>query len=77
MGRIYATATAVLTWFAIALLRGTALGWYPYTFLDANALGYARVSANAVMLLAACLVTGLVFVAIGRWTGRTATKKRT
>jgi hypothetical protein len=56
------------------LLRGAVSGWYPYPFLDANTLGYARVSVNAVMLLAAFLVTGLVFVAMGRWMGRAETK---
>ncbi len=63
-------------YFAYTVLRGAASGWYPYPFLDANALGYARVSANAVMLLGAFLVTGLVLVAIGRWLERTVTKNR-
>jgi hypothetical protein len=56
-------------YFAYTLLRGAASGWYPYRFLDANALGYSRVSGNAVLLLAAFLGTGLLFVAIGRWMG--------
>ena len=63
-------------YFAYTLLRGAALGWYPYPFLDANALGYSRVSMNAVMLLAAFLLTGLLVVGIGRWMGRTATANR-
>jgi hypothetical protein len=61
-------------YFAYTLLRGAASGWYPYPFLDPNALGYPRVSANAVMLLAAFLLMGLLFVAMGRRMGRSATK---
>lgn len=60
-------------YFAYTLVRGAALGWYPYPFLDANALGYSRVSINAVLLLAAFLLTGLLVVGIGRWMGQTAT----
>jgi hypothetical protein len=57
-------------YFAYTLLRGAASGWYPYPFLDPGGPGYSRVSANAVTLLAAFLLTGLLFVAIGRWMGR-------
>ncbi len=57
-------------YFAYTLMRGAASGWYPYPFLDALALGYSRVSANAVMLLVAFLLAGLLIVAIGRWMGR-------
>ena len=59
-------------YFAYALLRGEVSGWYPYPFLDAHALGYSQVAANAVMLLAAFLLTGLLFVTVARWMGRTA-----
>jgi hypothetical protein len=58
------------TYFAYSLLRGAESGWYPYPFLDPHGLGYSRVSVNAVMLLAAFLLMGLLFVAIGRWMGR-------
>jgi hypothetical protein len=63
-------------YFAYTLLRGAASGWYPYPFVDPSALGYSRVSMNAVMLLAAFLLMGLLVVGIGRWMGRTATKNR-
>ncbi|HEY6371318.1 MAG TPA: Pr6Pr family membrane protein [Candidatus Sulfotelmatobacter sp.] len=63
-------------YFAFTLLRGLASGWYPHPFLDANALGYSRVSVNAVMLLAAFRVAGLLFVAIGRWVGRSENRAR-
>jgi len=57
-------------YFAYTLLRGAVSGWYPYPFLNPHGIGYSRVSANAVMLLAAFLLTGLLLVAIGRWMGR-------
>lgn len=57
-------------YFAYTLLRGAVSGWYPYPFLDPSGLGYSRVSVNAVGLLAAFLLTGLLLVAIGRWMGR-------
>jgi hypothetical protein len=62
-------------YFAYTLVRGAALGWYPYPFLDANALGYSRVSINAVMLLVGFLLMGLLAVGIGRWMGRTMTDR--
>jgi hypothetical protein len=62
-------------YFAYTLLRGAASGWYAYPFLDAQALGYSRVAANAVMLLAAFLLTGLLFVAIARWKERSRTEE--
>jgi hypothetical protein len=62
-------------YFAYTLRRGAASGWYPYSFLDAQALGYSRVAANAVMLLAAFLLTGLLFVAIARWRGRAGSEE--
>ncbi|MGC1648641.1 MAG: Pr6Pr family membrane protein [Candidatus Sulfotelmatobacter sp.] len=55
------------------MLRGAELGWYLYPFLDANALGYSRVSINAVMLLVGFLLMGLLVVGIGCWMGRTTT----
>jgi hypothetical protein len=57
-------------YFTYTLLRGAAVGWYPYPFLDAQVLGYSRVSVNAVTLLAVFLMLGLIVIAIGRWMGR-------
>jgi len=54
------------------LIRGAASGRYPYHFLDAGQLGYSRVGANIVLLVAAFAVTGSSFVAIGRWMSRNA-----
>ncbi len=46
-----------------ALLRGEAMGTYPYPFLDVAALGYGRVLGNTVGLLGCFLALGLVMVA--------------
>ena len=48
------------------LLRGAFTGLYPYPFLEADTLGYARVAGNIAMLVAMFLVLGLVLAVIGR-----------
>jgi hypothetical protein len=59
-----------LVYFGYSLIRGAAIGWYPYPFIDASKLGYSRVLANAAMLVCAFLAVALLVVAIGRWMGR-------
>jgi len=56
-----------LGYFGYSLIRGAAIGWYPYPFIDANKLGYVRVLANAAMLVCSFLAVALLAVAIGRW----------
>lgn len=53
-----------------ALLRGAFTGIYPYPFLEAGTLGYARVAGNVAMLVALFLVLGLVLAALGRGLAR-------
>lgn len=57
-------------YFAYVLLRGAINGWYPYPFLDVNALGYLQVLLNSVGVLVAFIVVALVLVALGRWQAR-------
>lgn len=47
-------------------IRGAADGFYPYPFLDAATLGYARVAMNAAGLAAAFLLAGGVLILAGR-----------
>ncbi|MFD0276990.1 Pr6Pr family membrane protein [Kitasatospora sp. NPDC127111] len=58
---------------AYALLRGWAVGWYPYVFLDpSRPCGYGRVAG-------ACFVTTLGFVLVGAalmWAGNTLGDRR-
>jgi hypothetical protein len=43
---------------AFTLVRGAAIDWYPYPFVDVVAHGYARVAIN-------CLVVAVLFVGLG------------
>lgn len=66
--------TAPLAWAAwpvaylvYALLRGAWLQHYPYPFIDVPVIGYARTLLNALGLLGAFLLVGVLFVAAMRW----------
>lgn len=49
-----------------ALIRGSIIGSYPYPFIDAAALGYARTMRNAFGLLLVFIALGCLFVALSR-----------
>jgi hypothetical protein len=51
-----------LGYLAFTLTRGVLTGIYSYPFLDAAALGYARVAVNGLVLMAVYLVVGAVLV---------------
>lgn len=57
---------------AYALLRGAQSGLYPYPFLEADKLGYARVAGNIAILVAFFLLLGLAMIAGGRALSRRA-----
>jgi hypothetical protein len=57
---------------AYALLRGAQSGLYPYPFLEADKLGYARVAGNIAILVAFFLLLGLAMIAAGRALSRRA-----
>jgi hypothetical protein len=50
-------------WLAYTLVRGAAVGWYPYPFVDVDAHGYGYVTVSC--LLVAALMAGLALAA--RW----------
>jgi hypothetical protein len=54
-----------VAYFAYIMVRGAVVGWYPYPFIDAGALGYSRALINALILLVGFLVLGLFAVACG------------
>lgn len=56
------------------LVRGKWSGFYPYPFVDAGALGYAKVAVYAVHVLVVFLVAGAVVVIAGRVMARAAEK---
>jgi hypothetical protein len=51
-----------LAYLAFTLTRGALTGIYSYPFLDAAALGYARVAVNGFVLMAVYLVAGGLLV---------------
>jgi hypothetical protein len=50
------------------LARGALTGLYPYPFVDVTLLGYGGVFVRAGIFLLVFLGTGLLVVAVGRWT---------
>ena len=54
--------------------RGALSGFYPYPFIDANALGYGKVLFNSIILFFAFLLLSLVLVAIGKIISKTGIK---
>jgi hypothetical protein len=55
-------------YFGYVLARGALIGIYPYPFVDVTALGYGGVFVRAGVFLLVFLGTGLLVVAVGRWT---------
>lgn len=52
------------------LLRGAITHWYPYPFVDAGTLGYARAGINILGLSFAFLIMGLILTAIDKIMGK-------
>jgi hypothetical protein len=50
------------------LVRGALIGIYPYPFVDVTVLGYGGVLVRAGVFLLVFLGTGLLVVAVSRWT---------
>lgn len=55
-----------LAYVIYVLVRGAAIGLYPYPFLDAGAVGYARVAINISVLLGFFGVLSLLVIALDR-----------
>lgn len=49
-----------------ALVRGSVEGFYAYYFINLDKLGAGKVILNSVLLLAAFVVAGLIFIVAGR-----------
>ncbi len=54
-------------WFAYTLIRGWAVGWYPYPFVDVSQHGLAQVVLNALAFLAAFAVGALALARLAAW----------
>ena len=55
-----------LAYLIYSLVRGAIVHWYPYPFLNADKLGYAKVSVNVAVMIAVFFVAGLILIAITR-----------
>ena len=53
------------------LIRGAFFNFYPYPFVDVNALGYSEVIRNSFFMLFAFLFFGIILITVGK---RTAAK---
>jgi hypothetical protein len=59
-----------LTWLAYTLVRGAAVGWYPYPFLDpAHSGGYGSVAVTSLVILVAGAVVSLAVAELGNRLG--------
>ncbi len=52
-----ATVLYPVAWVTFTMIRGAAIHWYPYPFIDVDRLGYLKVAANCVWV--ALLVFGI------------------
>lgn len=48
------------------LIRGAFVNWYPYPFIDAGIIGYAKVSVNSLGVLVAILTAGSVIILLDK-----------
>ena len=69
-GVVLAWLAYPLLWFSYTLVRGAAVGWYPYPFVDADRLCYGRIALNAIVLALAFAAGGLVLNELGRLRAR-------
>lgn len=61
-----------IVYMAYILAHGYISHWYPYYFIDVDTIGLSRALIHAAGLLFAFFGLGLLFIAIGRWTARSA-----
>jgi hypothetical protein len=59
-----------LAWLAFTLVRGAAIGWYPYPFVDVGALGYGRVLLNCAGITLLFLAVAAACAALDRLLAR-------
>ncbi|UFH33641.1 Pr6Pr family membrane protein [Chryseobacterium sp. C-71] len=53
-----------LIYLIYSLIRGSAVGWYPYPFLNVDKLGFGQVIINIFIMLIVFLVSGSALIAI-------------
>ncbi len=65
-----AWCTYPIAYFVYVLIRGSALGIYPYPFIDVATIGYRQTLLNALGLLAGFVLVGWLFLALAKTTDR-------
>ncbi|GAB4135571.1 MAG: Pr6Pr family membrane protein [Cyanobacteria bacterium J069] len=58
------------------LVRGAITGWYPYPFINAAELGYARVLINTLFVFLGFAIISSIFMAIARFLSRRLQSQR-
>jgi hypothetical protein len=56
-----------VAWFVYTLVRGAAVGWYPYPFVSVTQHGYGRVAVNGLIFLLAFAAVALALDRIATW----------
>jgi len=63
-------------WVAFTMIRGAAIHWYPYPFIDVDDLGYARAAVNVVAVAAVFFGLAAAAYAYDRWALRRRQRAR-
>jgi hypothetical protein len=53
-------------WAVYTLFHGALSGWYPYSFVNAETLGYGRVAVNLVWMLVVFLMLAVAFILLDK-----------
>jgi len=64
-------------YFIYTLAEGLRVNWYPYPFVDVNALGYLKVMINGAVLLVFFFALNLGMISLDRMLGRKALPQAT
>lgn len=57
------------------LVRGAAIGEYPYPILEADVIGYGAVALNVLAVLIGLTVFCAIVIGVDRWLGRSETRR--
>lgn len=67
---VWLSAIFPVCWSAFTLIRGAIIDWYPYPFIDAGGLGYAKVFVNCVWVAVLYLGVASACRVLDRWLAR-------
>lgn len=64
-----------ICWMVFTMIRGEIVDYYPYPFVNVNAIGYAKVAVNSVWVAALYLGVASGATLFDRWLTRTTTER--